>query len=102
MPVSESEILEFIARQPRQTAGYKQLLHDLGLHGNERRALSDGLRRLVKRGQLHEPTRDRFAIPGAGGRKNVVPGRMRMHPDGFRSEERRVGKECRSRWSAYH
>src|SRR5207253_4742077 len=21
---------------------------------------------------------------------------------GFRSEERRVGKECRSRWSAYH
>ena len=23
-------------------------------------------------------------------------------PDGFRSEERRVGKECRSRWSPYH
>ena len=22
--------------------------------------------------------------------------------DGFRSEERRVGKECRSRWSPYH
>lgn len=83
MPVSESEILEFIARQPRQTAGYKQLLHDLGLHGNDRRALADALRRLVKRGQLHEPTRDRFAIPGAGGKKNVVAGRMRMHPDGF-------------------
>src|SRR2546422_11456351 len=23
-------------------------------------------------------------------------------PDGHRSEERRVGKECRSRWSPYH
>src|SRR3989475_11735223 len=24
------------------------------------------------------------------------------HPTGRRSEERRVGKECRSRWSPYH
>ena len=24
------------------------------------------------------------------------------HSDGMRSEERRVGKECRSRWSPYH
>ena len=24
------------------------------------------------------------------------------HPDAERSEERRVGKECRSRWSPYH
>src|SRR2546429_9914486 len=24
------------------------------------------------------------------------------HPDRVRSEERRVGKECRSRWSPYH
>src|SRR2546421_8256546 len=27
---------------------------------------------------------------------------MRLAPDMFRSEERRVGKECRSRWSPYH
>ena len=26
----------------------------------------------------------------------------RFHPDSYRSEERRVGKECRSRWSPYH
>ena len=25
-----------------------------------------------------------------------------MKAAGFRSEERRVGKECRSRWSPYH
>ena len=29
--------------------------------------------------------------------------RRELHArDGFRSEERRVGKECRSRWSPYH
>ena len=25
-----------------------------------------------------------------------------QHFSGYRSEERRVGKECRSRWSPYH
>ena len=28
--------------------------------------------------------------------------RFRFEPDLTRSEERRVGKECRSRWSPYH
>src|SRR3712207_201661 len=27
---------------------------------------------------------------------------IRVYEDAERSEERRVGKECRSRWSAYH
>ena len=27
---------------------------------------------------------------------------MALHPEVDRSEERRVGKECRSRWSPYH
>src|SRR2546426_9361795 len=37
-----------------------------------------------------------------------VPHAIRLHPQrdvergGGRSEERRVGKECRSRWSPYH
>ncbi len=32
-----------------------------------------------------------------------VPGnKKRMYGDAVRSEERRVGKECRSRWSPYH
>src|SRR5260370_42348240 len=30
-----------------------------------------------------------------------LEGRLPVNPDG-RSEERRVGKECRSRWSPYH
>src|SRR3712207_9131185 len=28
--------------------------------------------------------------------------RLNVHGTGLRSEERRVGKECRSRWSPYH
>src|ERR1039457_7154395 len=39
-------------------------------------------------------------IDGApGNRLVIVYGRIR---NGCRSEERRVGKECRSRWSPYH
>src|SRR3712207_9266601 len=30
------------------------------------------------------------------------PGADAGEPDKYRSEERRVGKECRSRWSPYH
>src|SRR2546427_1927017 len=33
-------------------------------------------------------------------RQNLLP--MLFEKDFFRSEERRVGKECRSRWSPYH
>src|SRR5256885_17231488 len=33
---------------------------------------------------------------------NAVHGRMPPVATGARSEERRVGKECRSRWSPYH
>ena len=31
-----------------------------------------------------------------------IKGRIIAHKSGLRSEERRVGKECRSRWSPYH
>src|SRR3712207_4482972 len=32
----------------------------------------------------------------------VAPGSLKANWGSTRSEERRVGKECRSRWSAYH
>ena len=32
----------------------------------------------------------------------VIPISTEMYADMTRSEERRVGKECRSRWSPYH
>ena len=43
-----------------------------------------------------EVMRGRIRRPG-GGRKSAVE-----KQPGLRSEERRVGKECRSRWSPYH
>src|SRR5256885_17193328 len=44
-------------------------------------------------------TYSRYAFPPARGRSNDrVPSACRYR----RSEERRVGKECRSRWSPYH
>ena len=33
---------------------------------------------------------------------STVLGRQNFYVKTFRSEERRVGKECRSRWSPYH
>ena len=33
---------------------------------------------------------------------NVANGVVVLDGSGYRSEERRVGKECRSRWSPYH
>src|SRR3712207_7746589 len=49
-----------------------------------------------------ERLRDR---PPARARRGVGDRRGRAHDEGgrrARSEERRVGKECRSRWSPYH
>src|SRR5256885_3873974 len=37
---------------------------------------------------------------GVAGLRQVEPGKL--HQGRMRSEERRVGKECRSRWSPYH
>ena len=40
------------------------------------------------------------ALPQTAG--EGVTRRVLAYTDGLRSEERRVGKECRSRWSPYH
>jgi len=51
---TDADILKKIERQPKHTAGYKQLVRELGLHGNERRELSEKLSRLVSSGQLRQ------------------------------------------------
>lgn len=82
--MKDSAILDHIALQPKKTAGYKQLVHELGLSGgNERRELAQRLRALVKKGELMEPARDRFSIPAPASNKNSVAGRLSMHRDGF-------------------
>src|SRR5690242_8745508 len=81
--LSDSSILKKIQRQPKQTAGYKQLVRELGLHGEERRELSDRLQKLVASGQLVQADSDRYSIPQAPSGKNLVAGKLSLHRDGF-------------------
>ena len=81
--LSDSAILKKIERQPKGSAGYKQLVRELGLHGNERQKLSERLQRLASGGQLIQLDSDRYAIPKAGTGKYAVVGRLSMHRDGF-------------------
>jgi len=80
--LSDSSILKKIRAQPKQAAGYKQLVRELGLHGDERRELNERLHKLVSSGELLRMDGDRYHIPQAAG-KNVVSGKLSLHRDGF-------------------
>jgi len=81
--LSDSAILKHIARQSKRQAGYKQLVRELGLHGEERRELNDHLQKLVKSGQLIPIDSDCFQLPQAAADKNLITGRLSVHRDGF-------------------
>jgi ribonuclease R len=81
--LSDSAILKKIERQPKSTAGFKQLVRELGLHGAQRQALSDHLQSLVSSGQLIEIDSGRYAIPKAAASKNSLVGKLSMHRDGY-------------------
>jgi len=81
--LSDSAILKHIARQPKRAAGFKQLVRELGLHGEERGELDEHLRKLVSSGALVQAESDRYALPQAAADKNLVAGRLTMHRDGF-------------------
>ena len=80
-PVPDSEILRHIRRQPKGTAGFKQLVRELGVRGPERRQLAESLQRLAASGALTQIDSDRFAIPKAA--TNQLVGRLSMHRDGY-------------------
>jgi ribonuclease R len=81
--LSDSTILRHIARQPRKTAGYKQLVRELGVKASGRRELTDRLEELIRQGELLRVDSDRYAIPQAKSGKNMLLGRLSMHRDGF-------------------
>ena len=81
--LSDSTILNHIARQSKRQAGYKQLVRELGVHGDQRRELTERLQKLVKSGALISLDSDRYALPQAAADKNLVAGRLTMHRDGF-------------------
>jgi len=81
---TDRELLARIARQPNQAAGFKQLVRELGLGGGEeRRRLEERLQRLVDRGDLVNTGRDRFALPQAAAKRNLVAGELSVHRDGY-------------------
>src|SRR5579863_5161304 len=81
--LSDSAILKKVERQPKQTAGFKQLVREMGLHGDARRDLSDRLERLVASGQLIQVDSGHYALPQPATGKNMVVGKLSMHRDGF-------------------
>jgi ribonuclease R len=80
--LSDSAILKKIQGQPRQRAGFKQLVRELGIHGDARRELAERLEKLVASGQIKESD-SQYAIPQLSANKNMVVGRLTMHRDGF-------------------
>src|SRR5580704_6522376 len=84
--LSDSAILKHIARQPKRAAGFKQLVRELGLHGDARGELDTHLQKLVAAGELVQLNSDRYALPQPAAHKNdknLVVGRLTMHRDGF-------------------
>jgi ribonuclease R len=84
--LSDSTILKHIARQPKRAAGFKQLVRELGLHGDAREELDSRLQKLVAAGELVQLNSDRYALPQPAADKhdkNLVVGRLTMHRDGF-------------------
>jgi ribonuclease R len=81
--LSDSTILKHIARQSKRAAGFKQLVRELGLHGDARGELDALLQKLVAAGQLIQINSDRYVLPQAAVDKNLVVGRLTMHRDGF-------------------
>src|SRR5512142_3157969 len=81
--ISDSAILRKIGQQPKQSAGIKQLLRELGIHGDDRRAFAERLEQLVHRGELVAQPGGHFAIPKPTSDKNLVSGRLTMHRDGY-------------------
>jgi ribonuclease R len=84
--LADSTILKHIARQPKRSAGFKQLVRELGLHGEARGELDAHLQKLVAAGELVQLNSDRYALPQPAANKsdkNLVVGRLTMHRDGF-------------------
>ena len=81
--VSEQQIVHYITRQPKHMAGFKQLIHDMGLKGKDRRTLQQLLRDLTRRRKLIAIGKERWGLPTSASNQDLVVGRLRMHRDGY-------------------
>ena len=60
--LTDQAILRHIERQPHQSAGFKQLVREMGLRGTERQQLAERLQGLVKSARLIETAPDRYTL----------------------------------------
>ena len=82
--LTDQAILRHLERQPHHSAGYKQLVREMGLRGEERQQLAERLQALVKSARLIETGRDRYTLAEhAAARQNLIAGRLAMHRDGY-------------------
>ncbi|HEY1732769.1 MAG TPA: RNB domain-containing ribonuclease [Terriglobales bacterium] len=82
--LTDHAILQHIERQPHHSAGYKQLVREMALRGQERQHLAKRLRALVQSAKLIETGRDRYTLAQyAAARQNLIAGRLTMHRDGY-------------------
>ncbi|HEX7286799.1 MAG TPA: RNB domain-containing ribonuclease [Candidatus Angelobacter sp.] len=81
--ITENEILRYISRQPRHMAGYKQILHDLGVRGKDRRYVEEILRQMTRQKKLVAIGKERWSLPTAASSQDLAVGRLRMHRDGY-------------------
>jgi len=82
--ITDHAILRHIEHQPHRSAGFKQLVHEMSVRGNDRRVLAERLEVLVKSGRLVETGRNRFTLAEhAATQQNLIAGRLTMHRDGY-------------------
>jgi ribonuclease R len=82
--ITDQAILRHLERQPHRSAGFKQLVREMSLRGNDRQQLAERLQALVKSGRLIETSRDRYTLAEhAAARQNLIAGRLTMHRDGY-------------------
>ncbi len=80
--ISEHAVLKKLEKQPKQSAGFKQLVRELGVRGDDRRKLSELLAALVGQGKLRADA-DSFSLPKTVLSRNQITGRLSMHRDGY-------------------
>ena len=81
--ITEKELLHYIGKQPRHIAGYKQIVHDLGLKGRQRRDLEDLLRDMTRRRKLVAIGKERWSLPTPSSNQDLLTGTLRTHRDGY-------------------
>src|SRR6476646_3935752 len=81
--LTEQQILHYVSKQPKHMAGFKQLIHDLGLKGKDRRTLQQLLRDLTRRRKLIAIGKERWGLPTSASNQDLIVGRLRMHRDGY-------------------